>query len=167
MSTGLKVLLDAAQYIEHQEKLKRSPTAASNGSVEESYISQCSTGFDIANGVRNNNNTIMNARNIRPTTALVQVSSSAPAASTTFHHITNGVIITNNNSSLTGSQLLVEMKPSQRKLNNNRTMSEYDRTIEALQNSPKILNSSNLLSIQTNTSTDNAVNESSISGKSW
>uniref|UniRef100_A0A034WJ42 Max-binding protein MNT n=1 Tax=Bactrocera dorsalis TaxID=27457 RepID=A0A034WJ42_BACDO len=163
MSTGLKVLLDAAQYIEHQEKLKRSPTTPSNGSVGEPYISQCSLGFDIANGVRNNNNNVMNARNTRSTTDLVKVSSSAPTASTTFHHITNGVIITNNNSSLTGSQLLVEMKPSQRKHNNNRTMNEYDGTIEALKASPKILNSSKLLSIQTNTTTDTAVNETSIS----
>ncbi|XP_039959216.1 uncharacterized protein LOC126758685 [Bactrocera neohumeralis] len=163
MSTGLKVLLDAAQYIEHQEKLKRSPTTASNGSVGEPYINQCSLGFDIANGVRNNNNNVMNARNTRSTTDLVKVSSSAPTASTTFHHITNGVIITNNNSSLTGSQLLVEMKPSQRKHNNNRTMNEYDGTIEALKASPKILNSSKQLSIQTNTTTDSAVNETSIS----
>nr|XP_036221013.1 uncharacterized threonine-rich GPI-anchored glycoprotein PJ4664.02 isoform X2 [Bactrocera oleae] len=162
MSTGLKVLLDAAQYIEHQEKLKRSPTTASNGSVGEPYISQCSVGFDIANGVRSNNN-VMNARNTRSTTDLVKVSSSAPTASTTFHHITNGVIITNNNSSLNGSQLLVEMKPSQRKHNNNRAMNEYDETIEALKTSPKILNSSKLLSIQTNSTTDSAVNGTSIS----
>uniref|UniRef100_A0A0A1XA12 Max-binding protein MNT n=1 Tax=Zeugodacus cucurbitae TaxID=28588 RepID=A0A0A1XA12_ZEUCU len=163
MSTGLKVLLDAAQYIEHQEKLKRSPTTDSNGSVEDSYISQCSTGFDIANGVRNNNNNVMNAKNTRSIADLVQVSTSAPAASTTFHHIKNGVIITNNNSSLTGSQLLVEMKPSQRKQNNNRNMSEYDGTIDSLKTSPKIINSSKLLSIQTNTTTDNAVNETCIS----
>ncbi|XP_053948108.1 uncharacterized protein LOC128856795 [Anastrepha ludens] len=171
MSTGLKVLLDAAQYIEHQEKLKRSPIATSTDLAELCYVGQCSTGFDTTGGVsnNNNNNNIINAKGARNTADLgQQVSSSAPAASATFHHATNGVIITNN-SSLTGSQLVVENKASQTKQNSNRIVNDYDfssrnasGTIAALKSSSRASHSSKL-STQTNAATDDGVNEACIS----
>ncbi|XP_067634572.1 uncharacterized protein [Eurosta solidaginis] len=127
MSTGLKVLLDAAQYIEHQEKLKRSPITASNDIVELCYVGQCSTGFDIASGVCGNN--VINTRTARNTTDLCQqVSSSAPAASARFHHVANGVIITNNSNSPNGNQLVVETKKNHPKQNNNKDVTDYEFT---------------------------------------
>ncbi|XP_017487399.1 PREDICTED: dual specificity protein kinase splA-like, partial [Rhagoletis zephyria] len=172
MSTGLKVLLDAAQYIEHQEKLKRSPIPASTDSTELCYVGQCSTEFDILGGVssnNNNNNNVINTRSARTTTDIIQqVSSSAPASSATFHHLSNGVIITNNNSSLTGSQLVVEARATNPKQNNNRTINDYEftrnisGTIATLKGSSRVSHSSKSSSTHTNSATDEAVNDSSI-----
>uniref|UniRef100_W8BPL3 Max-binding protein MNT n=2 Tax=Ceratitis capitata TaxID=7213 RepID=W8BPL3_CERCA len=171
MSTGLKVLLDAAQYIEHQEKLKRSPVSASDDLTELSYVNQCSSGFNIT-AVNSNNNNIISKRSVRITTDVdAQVSSSAPASSATFHHITNGVIIPNYNCSLTGSQSLFETKSTQSKKISGRIGNEYQlndsrtagEAIESFKISPNVLISSKKASTQSIPVTDDALDESSIS----
>uniref|UniRef100_W8BBR4 Max-binding protein MNT n=1 Tax=Ceratitis capitata TaxID=7213 RepID=W8BBR4_CERCA len=175
MSTGLKVLLDAAQYIEHQEKLKRSPVSASDDLTELSYVNQCSSGFNIT-AVNSNNNNIISKRSVRITTDVdAQVSSSAPASSATFHHITNGVIIPNYNCSLTGSQSLFETKSTQSKKISGRIGNEYQlndsrtagEAIESFKISPNVLISSKKASTQSIPVTDDALDESSISEESF
>lgn len=109
MSTGFQRLLEAAHYIEQQEKLKLSPQAAiptilnddsrlilHGGSNLDTAIAN--GGHHLLNGSNNNNNStsvtnnnIINIRNsnIRHIngTAVHQVSSSAPAAAATFQHL--------------------------------------------------------------------------------
>ncbi|XP_075154717.1 mnt isoform X5 [Haematobia irritans] len=124
MSEGLKTLLEAAQYIEQQEKLKLSPQATAIPAILNEHPSQrfivhafdTAAASSLTNGAHlngnnaisingsshsTNNNNSINIRNsnIRHGSGgTLQVSSSAPAAAATFQHV-NGHHTNNNSSS--------------------------------------------------------------------